>query len=409
MTRWIAVLFLVPACFRPSFDRPACPSGECPSGLVCSEAQICEAPGSGADIPADVAVEPDATIVVDAAPDGAGCPTVMSARMTVSICATFAEQITISTTTSVDTGRSGTSVPAGLACAQLAAGSPDVCALAARSIIIAVDATLAARGTRPLVLLGHTVDIEGTIDVAGHVGGILAAGADLAGCDTSGAIPMGNGGGQGGTFSASPGGGGGKGGDSNDIGGAPHPTITIDALRGGCAGGASNNGVDLNRIGHGGGAVWIAADADGTITLGAEGMINASGSGGSGGVTVTERRGGYGGGSGGLIVLTAPTITLSPTAAIFADGGGGGGGGSTVQGSPGADPTGPGIGGAGGGPANQGAGGAGFPVESRAGTSSTNNSIGGGGGGGGAGTIWTTDPNLVDNPNISPRPEIVAR
>lgn len=62
---WIAVL--VPACFHPSYDRPACSaSGECPAGLTCSAQQICEPPTL------DARTDPDA-----ASPDGPviGAPT----------------------------------------------------------------------------------------------------------------------------------------------------------------------------------------------------------------------------------------------------------------------------------------------------------------------------------------------
>jgi hypothetical protein len=307
-------------------------------------------------------------------------------------------------------------VPAGLTCAQLAAGSPDVCALAATSITIAAGAILSGRGARPLVLLGHTIDVEGTIDVAGHLGGPLGAAADLPGCNTFGAGAMGNGGGQGGTFSGDMGG---AGGNSeivgHDTGGIPYSTIGVDVLRGGCAGGPSNNGPDPTRIGHGGGAVWLAVDGGGSITIGPDGAINASGGGGAGGVAVGDKRGGYGGGSGGLIVLTAPTITLSPTAAVFADGGGGGGGASLSAGGPGREPAAPGIGGVGGAPGQNpmdgapGTGGAGAPARLRAGANSSGDTNGAGGGGGGGGSIWITDPSLVDNPNVSPRPEIVTR
>ncbi len=42
-------LALVPSCFHPSYDRPACgTNGECPDGLTCSTQQICELPGDAA-------------------------------------------------------------------------------------------------------------------------------------------------------------------------------------------------------------------------------------------------------------------------------------------------------------------------------------------------------------------------
>jgi len=47
---WIAAA-LLPACFHPTFDRPACgASGECPSGLVCRSDGTCAASGAGPGI-----------------------------------------------------------------------------------------------------------------------------------------------------------------------------------------------------------------------------------------------------------------------------------------------------------------------------------------------------------------------
>jgi len=44
------VLLLIPACFHPNYDHPACGlNGECPKGLTCSAQLICEPPGDAVD------------------------------------------------------------------------------------------------------------------------------------------------------------------------------------------------------------------------------------------------------------------------------------------------------------------------------------------------------------------------
>ena len=68
-------LALVPACFHPSYNRPACgTNGECPDGLTCSTQRICELPGSviiDASNVADARSVPDASIADDASVDAA--------------------------------------------------------------------------------------------------------------------------------------------------------------------------------------------------------------------------------------------------------------------------------------------------------------------------------------------------
>jgi len=292
--------------------------------------------------------------------------------------------------TSIDTD-SGVSNPAGLACAELTVDSAKVCALVASTITIGPGVRLSAHGTRPLALFGHAIEIEGTIDVASHIGGQQGPASDLTGCNLGGRASL-NGGGQGGTYDAPPGGAGGNG----NVGtGGIAGSVIAPALHGGCAGGASSGGSATAIAGHGGGAVWIAADT-GMIVLGDAAVINASGASGSGGQAISGNRGGFGGGSGGLIVLQAPTIALAPSASIFANGGAGGGGAGDGAGSPGMDPDGPTSGGTGGGPGmhggagNPASGGPGFPASQRDGGTGTGNAAdgnGGGGGGGGPGVI----------------------
>src|ERR1041384_261852 len=83
--------------------------------------------------------------------------------------AAVATTISVTDDTSLDTDR-GESTPPGLHCAPLTDTSVNVCALAAASIQIAAGKKLSAHGQRALAVLGHTIDLEGTIDVASHIG-----------------------------------------------------------------------------------------------------------------------------------------------------------------------------------------------------------------------------------------------
>jgi len=363
----------------------------------------------------------------DAGVSASGCWTISTSNPVfhVSACVTpagIADTTDVSSNTSIDTD-TGISTPLGLGCVPLLSG--DVCALVAKSIVIKQGITLSAHGTKPLALLGHDIDVEGTIDVASHItGGLQAKGpaADRTDCSNP-TLAKGNGGGPGGTYDSQHSDGsdeGGDGGDSGGIGstgGKAGGSITVDSLLGGCAGGPSSGGPAIagDTIGsHGGGAVWIAADT-GTLVLGSKATINASGAGGAGGKAVSANRGGYGGGSGGLIVLQAPMITQSDNAKIFANGGGGGGGsaggGPEVPGNPGSDPLDPG--GAGGGTGatsggdQGGGGGQGFPAASltaKNGGLGNSTAAGGGGGGGGGGAIRVLSNSPVMGSNVSPVP-----
>ena len=77
MQAWLVAwaLAVVPACFHPNYDRPACgKSGECPDGLTCSAQQICELPGAviiDASNVSDARSVPDASMADDASVDAA--------------------------------------------------------------------------------------------------------------------------------------------------------------------------------------------------------------------------------------------------------------------------------------------------------------------------------------------------
>jgi hypothetical protein len=332
-----------------------------------------------------------------------GCVSVVYMSLNVSACpvAALPDSQMISTTTSIDTD-SGMSIPPGLTCAALMPGSAAVCAIAAKTITLTAGTILSAHGRKPLMLLGHTIDIEGTIDVASHVNGQQGAGSDVFVCGVL-KPAVGNGGGQGGTFVDSSGGNGGAvEGSPLEIGGPSASSFGIKEFRGGCPGGPSS-ATTATSGGHGGGAVWLAVDTDGTLTLGNSAAINASGASGAGGVATVDSRGGFGGGSGGMILIKAPTVTFAASK-LFADGGGGGGGAAIENpGGAGGDPVSPGVGGTGGAggvptmntTGNTGAGGLGFAAsaEQRNGRNSrVDNGVlgtnGAGGGGGGPGAIW---------------------
>src|SRR5215468_1790429 len=58
---WVcrAAVLLLPACFHPIYDHPACgPHGECPSGFSCSAALVCES-GSSVNAPDAMTGNPD--------------------------------------------------------------------------------------------------------------------------------------------------------------------------------------------------------------------------------------------------------------------------------------------------------------------------------------------------------------
>ncbi len=311
---------------------------------------------------------------------------------------------------SIDTD-GGDSSPPGYTCAPLAAGSQDVCALAAGSITIEMGAVLSAHGTKPLALLGHMIDIQGTIDVASHIHGQRGAGALDSDCNRSQVLAKAGGGGAGGTFGLA----GGKGGNQGGMPGSGGPAGSTESgsvLRGGCDGrrggdGSAGGGPD-GVGGAGGGVVWISSDLS-MLKLGDRAVINASGASGTG--ATADGTGGHGGGSGGMIVLQSATITYNANAQIFANGGHGGGGGANgTPGGDGTDPTDPGSGGGGGrGPSAapmHGDGGAGYPATSMINGDDGDGASqgGGGGGGGGQGVIRIASNTMIGGSKVSPPP-----
>jgi hypothetical protein len=295
----------------------------------------------------------------------------------------------------------GTTMPntPGIACTMMMGGSaPMVCAVMAATIKLDTGATLSAFGGKPLVLLAtQSIDLEGTIDVASHVGpgGQVGAGQPHPGC-IPGTNPNNDGGGQGGSYGTTAG----NGGDADGApgsGGSSGGILTIASLAGGCPGAPGDGGA---MGGAGGGAVFLATP---TLVIGGAGAIDASGASGRGGAA--GKKGGGGGGSGGTIAITVGTLLLDAGAQLFANGGHGGGGSSASAGDDGTDPTGPASGGGDGlASGSGGAGGAGAFRGSAAvaGSAGTGGNDGGGGGGGGAGAIYIRP--TTSDANISPAP-----
>jgi len=347
------------------------------------------------------------------APPGALCWTISDDNNNAhwSACATeLAPTLTVTGMISIDTDGADSSPP-GLRCAPVVVVVGDaMCALAAASITIAKGATLSAHGTKPLALLGHTIDIQGTIDVASHIKGQRGPGA------TDDCNPMApalqGGGGAGGTYVALGGRGGNRGG-APSTGGLAGDTENSAVLRGGCdgrRGGDGSSGGSDAIGGPGGGGVWISSDTN-MLKLGDRAVINASGASGTGGTVDGQGgQGGQGGGSGGTIVLQSITIDRNLGAQIFANGGhGGGGAAGGAHGDDGTDPTNPGSGGGGGGgphfAASHGDGGSGYPGSLDGDDGDAPQQGGGGGGGGDRGAIHIASTTPITG-NVSPPPQM---
>ena len=297
---------------------------------------------------------------------------------------------TFSTNTAINTDDAG-------ACATLT-NSTTLCAIAAQTIDIASGATVAAHGSKPLVLVAvDSITISGALDASSHRGGATGPGADLAGCDAGTAPNAAGGGGAGGTFGLR-GGNGGNRFDASAGGGAGNP-ITPTVLRGGCKG-QDGGGTNPGAGGSGGGGVYLIA----TNAIMISGAIDASGAGGNGGTTGSS--GGGGGGAGGYIGLEAPSVMNSGN--LFANGGGGGeASGTTTGGMSGADPASPAMPAPGGslGSTNGGDGGsgaAGIASGQNGGNGNAAGASGGGGGGGGGGGIIHVVPSTPLGGMVSP-------
>ena len=284
-----------------------------------------------------------------------------------------------------------------------------VCVIAGTSITAASGVTTVVRGSRPLILLSTgTITIAGTLDLSSTRTGSQGAGSDPVACAAQMVAPTASGGtgggGAGGSFGGI-GGDGEKGGDSAALGGkAPAADGSTERLRGGCPGyaGAGTTG---GAGGHGGGAVYVLATGNVTVS----GTINASGAGGGAGTM--PGGGGAGGGTGGLLAFEANFITVMGSAKIFANGGGGGeSANNTTNGNPGNEAPAPGTAGAGGSGGNSdggngGDGTAGMARNAMPGHAGQNTG-GGGGGGGGAGLIknYSSGQTGMTGPNVAPPP-----
>ena len=357
---------------------------ECAVALVlCGCGFSSEATSSDASVEIDGSVSIDAmtidTMAIDARPD----PYCAGTLNRVCVDPPPSAAVTLPAGT-LDTGNS-------LLCAVYTS-TPAVtaCVIAGTSITLPAGVKLTVFGSKPLILLADTVRIAGTLDAASHRGAANGPGADLGPCATNVTNPdVGNGhadggGGWGGSFGGK-GGDGGNGGEDGSAGKAGD-VVAAANLRAGCPGG-DGAGTGGGK-GHGGGAVSLIAKQQILI----DGVVDASGSAGSGAQT---SGGGGGGGSGGMIVLDASTVTV--TGQCYANGGGGGEGANAMKdGATGHEPGAPNVvaaGGAGstdvgGDGGNGGFGAVSIGTVGLPGGNLGGNAVGGGGGGGGgAGVI----------------------
>jgi hypothetical protein len=240
------------------------------------------------------------------------------------------------------------------------------------SLTIETSASLRLTGPRPVVLavLG-AVDIQGLLLVNGvgetaGPGGFTPSGNPGPGLGASGsAYPSSLGGG--GSY-CGVGGSGGASAPPAAPGGATYGSATLTPLVGGSGGAGLGYGGSA-----GGGAIQIVAGT--SITVGAFGVIDASGGGGQ-----TNSWGG--GGSGGAVLLEAPSVVVAGN--VVANGGGGSSEGTAApNGGDGTDNDQPAAGGAGVG----GSGSAGTEIRGSDGMYLVDAGGGLGAGGGGAGRI----------------------
>jgi hypothetical protein len=419
MRSGLYALLALPACYAPSIVagvpcEPSAPS--CPMG------QTCQASADGfVCLARDAGGQGDAGVDVPMPPDGGVC---LGNHLLGSVCLSRAPTapVTLSSAAPIN---SASVTPGGCTEILPQSGGPSLCIIAGTTITVSASVTVrgfgvnpagtAGAGTNPLVLIAtQSIDIQGTLDVASHVGEVIAgmpvlgAGARSAiGCaainlDGTQGRPanqdssFGGGGGAGGSL-GSLGGTGGAGGNGNQVApGNPVAGIVPALLVGGCPGGNGGNGDGTGGGGGlgggGGGAVYLLAGDSITIS----GKINASGAGGGkGSAGMFSSGGGGGAGSGGMIGLEAPRIMVTAPGTLFANGGGGAsgsGGDETDTGTSGSDPS-VAMTAAPGAPGNNGGGAGGNGSVGAAPGSIGRNGSGqfreaaGGGGGGGAGVI----------------------
>ncbi|HEX2687975.1 MAG TPA: hypothetical protein VHN14_15210 [Kofleriaceae bacterium] len=381
-----------------SFEDQGCPSGHRFGDLAGGQSGQCVGE-------VDAAVDTPGTPPVD----GQACFGTGIVR--VCLATTPAQPLTIPDALTIDTSDS-------TMCAATVSGAANYCVIAATSIT--VNATLRAKGTKPLVLIASdTITVNQLIDVASHrtIPEFVGAGADPATC-MAGTLPNGaRSGGAGGSFVGKGGdGGGGAAGGGGTGGRSVNGTNNITELRGGCPGQAGT-GNGKGAGGHGGGAVYLIAGN--RIDITGPG-INAAGEGGDSGkggpIATPNASGAGGGGTGGMIGFDAPTIANNNNSLLLANGGAGGeGSGVTTDGDPGDDPSTTAaaiggtassqIGGDGGNGSSGPATGAGANGKNGAdGSSNAGNDGGGGGGGGGAGLIKGPAASLGNNVSPAPTP-----
>lgn len=339
--------------------------------------------------------------------------------MTIDACTTFSTQVdtciiptngnmplTLTGNNVYDTAthelrRGSTLIPTANATVTTSTGTIDV--IYTSDFTLSANATLEGRGPLPLAIVASgNVQIDGTLDLVGPGSGSRTDVACGMSVGTKGENSnQGAGGGGGGAFQGD----GGDGSDGNLDGqrhdggpGGKKLAAPPTGLMGGCDGG---DGGDANgdgpQAGDGGGAILIAAGT--SITISANGVINAGGGGGNRGGG--NGRGGSGGGSGGMILLESTSVTI---AGVLAANGGGGGEGNTTgdngdDGQPSATPASGGSGGdLSGGKGGNGSAGATLNGET---TTDVQNG-GGGGGGGGAGFIFIRNAAPSVSGTVSP-------
>jgi len=255
--------------------------------------------------------------------------------------------------------------------------------------------------------------VDGNVIIDGDI--VVSAGASD--CSTQPGSVGGTctGGGAGGAFNGHGGNGGGCAAVPAALG-APTVMPLLVPLTGGCNGAPSSNAAStqVDPGGEAGGAIEISAQQEIVI----DGTINASGSGGEGGIVGPGGLlvGGNGGGAGGGILFEAPSVMFTQTATICATGGGGGGGAfnsgtGVVEGNNGRPGCGPSGGSGGSGPfTGDGSGGGGGGDEtSSTGDGTDGNSgagdAGGGGGGGASGVIVVRTSGALNTANVAPQPK----
>ena len=369
-------LLLVPACFHPSYDHPACgPNGECPSGWTCNAQLICDHDSSASD-----ASLLDVSATIDGSP---GTVCYGPAGWQACFDPAPSGNVNLPGTINTDGGAPCLATqPMGWAAPQ-----PTACFIVGDTITVPAGGTN-VNGHKPLVLVARSlITITGVLDVASRRGETGTPPSECQPFSKDPNVPgggVGGGGGAGGSFMTRAGGGGnGDGGAQNGQASDADAAVPTH-LRGGCvgqAGGALIAG-DAGTSGAGGGSVYLVSGGEIVIATTGSGRIDDAGGGG--------------GGSGGMIVLYSTTLTVPAGPVLIANGGGGSGGSQSQGGAKGGDGSDPSVASPLAAAAGGGNGGQGYPVaalndlDGTGGTAGTGG--GGGGGGGAAGYIRSNKP-----------------